>query len=165
MKILTARLKSSLEQMVLFKESVDSLEREISLLQRNIDLEIINSPKFFEEVKKLEYQIYLDWDNPKLIHAFSNDEKFPVELNKVKHNLSSSKDKQIYTQEYVYFDFPYRNELHICSSSVKDLLTFAKNHKLEWFNNSIHFLNEEIDEAKKSLNYLNKFKRLMEKYK
>ena len=68
-------------------------------------------------------------------------------------------------KENVYFDFPYRNEVNICSNSIKDLLKFAKNHHFNWYDRSVSFLNEETVEVKNSLNNLNKLKRLMKKYK
>ena len=94
LKILFSKLKSSQEQILTAQKSTNSLEREISLLQKDIDLETINSPEFFGEMKKLEYHLYLDWENPKMIYEFSQNEKFPVILNEVKRSLSSLKEKQ-----------------------------------------------------------------------
>lgn len=166
LEILSEKLKSSQEQVLMAQESARFLEEEISLLNKNIDLEIINSSEFFEEIKKFEFKLHLDWGNPRLVHEFCETEKFPFTFNKVKHRLSSRmKDNQIYKRENVYFDCLYRNEFRICSSSIKDLMIFAKNHNLKWYDKSINLLNEEISEVKTQLNDLNKFKRLMEKYK
>ena len=165
LEILTTQLKCSKEQALIAQGSAGALKAEISDLEKSINLEIINSTEFIEEIKKLEFMLYFDMEYPKLVHEFSQIEKFPVEFNKVKFDLSSLKDGQIYRQENVYFDFPYRKELHICSPSMQDLLSFAKNHNLKWFHKSMNLLNQEIIEARDSLNFLNKFKRLMEKYK
>jgi hypothetical protein len=51
LEILTTQLKCSKEQALIAQASASSLEAEISDLEKSINLEIINSTEFFEEIK------------------------------------------------------------------------------------------------------------------
>ena len=146
------------------QQSISVLENEKREIQKEIDLEIINSSVFLDEIKKLNFQLYLDFESPKLFNEVKNYEEYPILIRKVWIYYDDLMDRQIYQKENIHFEFGYRT-ISIHSKSMKDLLEFAKKHKLKWIDKTSKILNEEIVEVKNQLNNFNKIKRLMEKYK
>lgn len=161
LQLVESKLQSTRNQNKEVQQSIFSLENERRDLEKEIDLTIINSEVFLEEIKKSSFQLYLDLDNPKLVN---DDNPYSSVLNNVRYRLNDLIDRQIYLQDKVHFECHF-GEISIHSKSMKDLLEFAKKHKLKWIVNTSKILNEEIDDLKNQLNDLNKFKRLMEKYK
>lgn len=161
LQLVESKLQSTRNQNREVQQSISSLENERRDLKREIALAIINSEVFLQEVKKLSFQLYLDLDNPKLVYNENNEHS---SILNTRHHLNDLIDRQIYLQDKIHFEYRF-GEISIHSDSMKDLLVFAKKHKLKWFDKTSKILNEEIVEVKNQLNNFNKIKRLMEKYK
>lgn len=158
---INAKLDQTRDQNREVQQSISSIENERREIQKEINLEIINSSVFLEDIKKLNFQLYLDLECPKL---FSENNEYSPLLQKVKYDLDSLVDRQIYLKEKVHFESSF-SMISIRSKSMKDLLEFAKKHKLKWITKTSKILDEEISDLKDQLSNLNKFKKLVEKYK